>query len=153
VLEREHNRVVAAVLTIAIAASAASLWATRHDPLVVPDSALYVGAARNALDGRGLTSPVTTSTSTYAPAQAAGFDGAVPLTSVPPLLPVVLTVEGLLGFDPVDWARLALAACLAGNLILAATLTLRLSRAWPPSIAVVTLLVAGPGISVPPHTV
>jgi hypothetical protein len=71
---------VAAVVAIVIA-----LLVTSDSPGFYPDSSVYLGTARNLLDGRGLTTPFNLQFNPYPPAQAIGFHGDFPLTVYPPL--------------------------------------------------------------------
>ena len=62
---------------------------TRKGVYASPDSAFYVGTARNLLDGHGLTAP----------------PGSPPLSHFPPLFSLVLAAVGwLTGLDPLDAA-------------------------------------------------
>ncbi len=97
---------------LAIAASVAILgafllWlATPWGIGLSPDSAAYLGAARNLLAGRGLT--------------LAGLAGDLPFTHYPPLYPALLALAGLPTGDPVRGARALHALLWAANLFLIA---------------------------------
>jgi hypothetical protein len=68
------------------------LIATVQGVGVSPDSVAYLGAARNLLDGRGLSLPY-------------GQIPDAPLTHFPPLYPLLLSGSGLFGVDPVQGGR------------------------------------------------
>jgi len=95
---------------LAVAASAAALgalllWlATPWGIGLSPDSAAYVGAARNLLAGRGLTLP--------------GLAGDLPFTHYPPLYPALLALAGLSTGDPLSGGRALHALLWAANLFL-----------------------------------
>ena len=84
-----------------------------------PDSAAYVGTARNLLAGRGLTLP---------------FGAAIEasLLRFPPLYPAMLAASGFLGGDPLASARWLNTLLLGANVLLIAGATWSLSRgaAW-----------------------
>jgi len=81
---------LAAILSVVGGASV--LTATRWGIGASPDSVVYVGVARNLLEGRGLTVPF-------------GGAGEALLTQFPPLYPATLAGLGLLGVDPLVAAR------------------------------------------------
>ena len=70
-----------------------------------PDSAIYIGAARNLLSGDGLS--ISTSPGEYAP-----------MTINPPLFSALLAVIGLLGVDPVNGAQWLNVFLFAANVFL-----------------------------------
>ena len=86
---------------------------------------MYIGAARNLLDGNGLTIPV------------AG-DPLSPLAHWPPLLSLVLAVPGLIGTDPLETARWLQVLLFATNAILVGSLV----RAYSSSARLGVLAVA-----------
>lgn len=91
---------------LSLAGGAALLFCTRWGAGLSPDSAVYIGAARNLLAGEGWSVP--------------SYDGAfVAMTQYPPLFPTVLAGLGLLGVDPVDGSRWLNAILFAGNIALA----------------------------------
>ena len=84
---------------------------------ISPDSIVFIDAAQNLMNGRGLT--MTTG------------DGFAPLTHHPPFYPSALALLGVLGLHPVLGARLLSAALLAGNMILVGLLARRNAlRQW-----------------------
>jgi 4-amino-4-deoxy-L-arabinose transferase-like glycosyltransferase len=79
------------LLVMAMVASiggALVVFTTEWGAGVTRDSTIYINAARNLLMGYGLSHPPGT-----------------PLTHYPPLYPLVLSLSGLLGKDPLDGAR------------------------------------------------
>src|SRR5262249_32377513 len=76
------------------------------------DQAMYIGAARNLLAGRGVT-------------VAWGPDTGKPLTHFPPLYPLVLALGGPLGLDPWGVARYLNAALRAVDLVMVSLLAWR----------------------------
>lgn len=75
----------------AVVGTVALLLVTRKGAYASPDSAFYVGTARNLLDGNGLTAP----------------PGSPPLSHFPPLFPLLLAGIGwATGLDPLDVAAL-----------------------------------------------
>jgi hypothetical protein len=96
--ERAHARRSTAVLGgVALAAILVALLATRWGPGIAPDSVVYIGAARNLLDGRDLTLPF------------GGVEDApnaeIEVHKHAPFFPLLLASIGLLGVDPLDGAR------------------------------------------------
>lgn len=130
------------VTLIALTLLGVSLRATRAGPMLSPDSILAIGVAENALAGHGFTAPITTPMSPYGPRQAAEFEGAVPLTSAPPLWPMLLAAGRLVRLDLLDWAWLLNAVCFGLSLFLAGLLTLRLCGGAPLAAGIVMILVA-----------
>ena len=85
---RGRTELVVLVLP-AVVGTVALLFVTRKGVYASPDTAFYVGTARNLLDGDGLTAP----------------PGSPPLSHFPPLFPLVLAAFGwLTGLDPLDAA-------------------------------------------------
>jgi len=79
------------------------------------DSATYLMAARSVLAGKGLTLPTP--------------DGRqIPMTSFPPLLPLVLAGFGFIGLDPMAGARWLNALIFGGDILLIAFLIKRHTR-------------------------
>lgn len=96
---------VLAVVASAAALGALLLWlATPWGIGLSPDSAAYVGAARNLLAGHGLT--------------LSGLAGDIPFTHYPPLYPALLALAGLPTGDPLSGARALHALLWAVNLFL-----------------------------------
>lgn len=80
---------------------------SRYGVGLSPDSTMYLSAARNLMDGRGLTV----------------FDGS-PYVAWPPLFPALLSALGRMGVDPLDGARW-LNALTFGALVFVSGRTLR----------------------------
>lgn len=77
------------LLAPAVIGTAALLMVARRGAYASPDSAFYVGVARNLIDGAGWVAP----------------PGSPPLAHFPPLFPMLLAGAGrLLGVDPLDAA-------------------------------------------------
>ena len=86
---REGGRTALLLALPAVVGAVALLIVTRKGVYASPDSAFYVGTARNLLDGHGLTAP----------------PGSPPLSHFPPLFPLVLAGIGwVTGLDPLDVA-------------------------------------------------
>jgi dolichyl-phosphate-mannose-protein mannosyltransferase len=92
---------------LALTATAATLFTTRHGPSVAPDSVTYVSAARNIVDGRGLTD----------------FTGQR-LTVFAPAYPALLSAGERVGIDAFSFARL-INALVVGVIVLLAFVLLR----------------------------
>ena len=136
----------AAVLAVVpVLGTVAGLVATRHGATVNQDSAAYLGAARNLLDGRGMTTPFDLSGSTLSPDQVFAFHGAVPLVHFPPAYPAVLAAMAGTGVSLGTGARV-LDAVTLGLILVVFELLLRRcsgsSRLVP--VAGALLLLAGP---------
>jgi hypothetical protein len=114
---------LAAVTAIVIA-----LVVTSDSPGFFPDSSVYLGTARNLLDGRGLTTPFNLQFNPYPPARALSFHGEFPLTVYPPLYPVVLAGIGSLGAGLIDGARVLNALLFGVNVALAGLIVWRITR-------------------------
>jgi len=92
------------------------------------DQAMYIGAARNLLAGKGLTI-------------AWSLDQGKPLTHFPPMFPSVLALLGVGGLDPWDAARYLNAALRAIDLLLVALLaTWAGGSRWAAAIAAFLML-------------
>jgi 4-amino-4-deoxy-L-arabinose transferase-like glycosyltransferase len=95
-------------LVVFLLVTAKGIGATR-------DSATYIGAARNLLDGKGLS-------------VSAGNGDALPLTHFPPLYPIVLYGISCFGLDPLTGARFLGALLLLTNILLVGFLIHKFSR-------------------------
>lgn len=82
------------------------LFSTRRGVGLSPDSALYIGSARNLISGHSLTVPSWSGEGT-------------PLVYYPPLYSGLLAGIGLFGTDPLDGARGLNALLFAANIFLA----------------------------------
>ncbi|HCE44146.1 MAG TPA: hypothetical protein DET40_11405 [Lentisphaeria bacterium] len=85
-----HDKTLLAYLTVAFVSSLILLASTPFGIGISPDSTTYIDAARNLINGNGLT--VT-------------LDGNRPLTHFPPLYSFLLSMPGIAGVDPADTAR------------------------------------------------
>jgi hypothetical protein len=124
---------IAGVLAIVIA-----LVVTSDSPGFFPDSSVYLGTARNLLNGRGLTTPFNLQFNPYPPAQAVAFHGEFPLTVYPPLYPVALAVLGWFGAGLIDAARVLNAVLFGVNVVLGGLVIWRITRST--TIAIVSAL-------------
>ncbi len=125
----------------------ADLVATRHGDSIGQDSAAYLGAARNLLSGRGMTTPFDLSGSTLTPDQVFAFHGAVPLVHFPPLYPAVLAAISSTGVSLDTGARVLGAVVLGLDLAVFELLLRRFTGSAvliPASGAL--LLLAGPAV-------
>jgi hypothetical protein len=87
------ERIFLAMLFLVVSGGTASLiYGTTCGIGTGPDSAVYVGVARNLLQGKGLTIPFVQ-------------DQMPPMTHYPPLYPLLLAAGGSLGIDPLVGAR------------------------------------------------
>ncbi len=94
----------------ALVGTIALLLVTRKGAYASPDSAFYVGTARNLLDGHGFSAP----------------PGSPPLSHFPPLFPLVLAAVGwLTGLDPLDAAAVVNPLLLGATALLVAVVVLR----------------------------
>ncbi len=132
---------------VPVAGVVAALVTTRHGALVGQDSAAYVGAARNLLAGRGLTTPFDLVNSTLSPAQVYAFHGAVPLVHFPPLYPVVLATFSWLGASMTGGARVLNAVVVGLSVAVFELLVRRFSRsALLVPVAGAVLFLIGPAV-------
>jgi hypothetical protein len=118
-------------VVLALSGLVGLLLATRWGIGVSPDSAVYIGAARNLIAGRGLSVPFGESVDS-------------PLIHYPPLYPILLATLGLFGLEPVEAARWLNALLFGGNALLMA---LALHRTYPrvsvvPLIGAVAMLIS-----------
>jgi len=96
----------------AVVGTVALLLVSRKGVYASPDSAFYVGTARNLLDGNGLTAP----------------PGSPPLSHFPPLFSMVLAaVAWVSGLDPLDAAGVVNALLLGVTAVMVALLVRRRS--------------------------
>ena len=140
-------RTTAALAVVPVLGAVADLIATRHGDAIGQDSAAYLGAARNLLAGRGMTTPFDPSGSTLSPDQAFAFHGAVPLVHFPPAYPAVLAVVSWFGVSLESGARV-LGAIVLGLILLVFELLLqRCTRSTLlVPVAGALLLLAGPAV-------
>jgi hypothetical protein len=127
-------------------AAAAALVAGRHGLAFASDSAVYLGTAQNLVGGRGPTSPITLAfTDAFSPLRTFGFDGAVPVTTLPPGYATVLAAFAALGVSLDAAARLVGALSLGTAAAAIALMAHRLTRgSWAAAAgAVLVFLVAG----------
>lgn len=111
----------------AVLGTMALLAATRSGAYTSPDSAFYVGVARNLADGHGLASP----------------PGSVTLSHFPPMFPIVLAVAGRLGFDPLDATAWINPLLLGVTAMLAAVVVRRRTGSpWAGALTALSLVVS-----------
>jgi hypothetical protein len=121
---------VAAVL--AVAGVAVQLYATHHGAGVSPDSTVYIGAARNLIQGAGL--------------QYLGDSGKlIPLALWQPLYPILLSAGSLVGVDPWLFGRFLNALLIGANLMLFECLVWRATGGrWISAWCASAILIASP---------
>ena len=112
----------------AVIGTIALLVVTRKGVYASPDSASYVGTARNLLHGHGFTAP----------------PGSPPLSHFPPLFPLVLAGVGwLTGLDPLDVAGVVNPLLLGLTALLVAVVVRRRSGSVAVGVAASTAVVVG----------
>lgn len=109
-------------------AAAMLLFSTLPHIGACPDSAVYVGVAKNWLAGNGLIMPVVST----------------PLTHYPPLYPLLLSLAGFLHMDMLRWAWWMDLVFLLANIFLARAISIRLNQRN--SLVTVALVALSPGI-------
>jgi hypothetical protein len=146
-LVRPINLDLATKLVVAIGALVVGVVATRHGLRMWSDSAVYLGTAHNLLHGHGTTSPIAlTYTDAFRPDAAVAFNGALPLTTFPPLYPVMLATIGAFGVSLMTAARVVGVACLVAAALLVTHLTLRLTGSRVVALATALLFILGGAI-------
>jgi hypothetical protein len=92
--ERRNPPIVylAGLLILALSAAGLVLWFTSAGIGVTTDSAVYLGAADNLVNGRGLTTPFTGDTTRYSPAKQVTFGSQIPIVEYPPIYPLALSI-------------------------------------------------------------
>jgi hypothetical protein len=118
-----------AVLLLAVAGAVATWFATRHGPLLSPDSVTYLSEARNLATGRGYTDLTGRPDTTFAPG-----------------LPFLLAVGELLGLAAANAARFLNAVSYAAVVVLSWVLLRRHTRSWLLALAGATVVVAAPAM-------
>jgi 4-amino-4-deoxy-L-arabinose transferase-like glycosyltransferase len=104
-IDRRRATIAAAVIVGVALGTVGVLTATRWGIGASPDSAVYLGVARNLLAGRGLTIPF-------------GDVVDAALTRFPPLYPGLLALAGSLAGDPLSAARWLQAGLYGANALL-----------------------------------
>jgi len=118
------------VLTIwAILGGAWLLFSTPRGIGLSPDSAVYVGAARSLLQGRGFSMP----------SDGGGF---APIAHYPPLYSVSLAMLGVLGQDPLVAARWVNVLLLCASMFVIGLITFQATASLPLSLSAAALLVS-----------
>jgi len=126
----------ASLLVLSGIGMAALLLSTRWGIGLSPDSALYIGAARNLLSGNGL------SVSSYA-------EKFTPLTQYPPLFSSVLAGIGLFGVEPAHGVRWLHVLLLAGNIFLVGLMVRTYSRSrWVSVLASFLMMTSVAGVKI-----
>lgn len=134
------NSVLIIIIFLAVCGAASILFVTRQGIGTSPDAVVYIGAARNFADGKGLTVP---------------FGEVIdsPMTHRPPFYSIVLGTLGVLGLDPLISARW-LNAIIFGLLIFSIGFSLqRIPKVSPavPIIGSLLLLAALPMVMIHSH--
>jgi len=103
------------ILVLACAACLVVLWTCKEGVGLRSDSAVYVAAARNLLDGKGLS-------------WLSGGGEIRPLTLHAPLLSILLAGVEAVGIDGIGWARWLNAICLGLDVVLVGALIQRFTH-------------------------
>lgn len=111
-----------ALSSLSLIGGAALVVGTRWGVGLSPDSAIYVGVARNLLKGFGFSVPSWSG------------EGA-PLVHYPPLFPMLLAGMGLFGIDPLHGARWLNALLFGANIFLAGFCLYTSTRSFYLSVA------------------
>lgn len=111
----------------------ALIFATKWGVGTAYDSAVYIGAARNLLAGKGLTIPFIS-------------NEAEPMTHYPPLFPVLLSALGFLGMDPMAGARWVNVFVFGANIFLVGIVIYRLTFGSPWAALFGSLLTASSAV-------
>jgi hypothetical protein len=117
------------VLALAAVGATAVWFATRHGPLLSPDSVTYLSEARNLAAGRGFTDLTGQPDTTFAP----GF-------------PFLIAVVHEFGLTFVAAARVINAVCFGVVVVLASVLVQRHTRSWPLAFGGAALVVVAPAM-------
>lgn len=119
----EKYRLPLVLVCLSLTAGAALIFGTRWGVGLSPDSAIYIGAARNLLDGNGFS--------------VSSYPGEFTLvTQYPPLFLALLAAIGLFEVDPVNGARWLNALLFAANVFLVGNLVgVDGKTAWAPVFA------------------
>lgn len=141
--QRRWHRVHALVwpwicVLLALASFGVVLWASRWGLSLGSDSAVYVAAARNFLEGKGLS-------------WLSGGGEVRPLTLHAPLLPIALAAAEAVGVNAVSFARMLNAACLGLEVLLVGTIAIRLTHSRVLAVSA-ALVMAGTGEMYRVHT-
>jgi hypothetical protein len=137
-----------ALAAVAVAGSVIVLITTRRHIGINPDSAVYLAAARNFLDGRGITTPFAVPLAGLGPREAAEYGDAIPLTHFPPLLPVVLAAIARLGMGVESAARWLNATLFGVNLFLVGVLAVRVVQSRIVAASAMILMIVGSVLSI-----
>lgn len=118
-------------ILIALASCGAVLWSSRWGIGLRSDSAVYVAAARNFLDGRGLS-------------WLSGGGEIHPMTLHAPLLPIVLAAAEAVGVNAISFARILNGVCLGLEVLLVGIIALRVTHSRVLAVSA-ALVMAGTG--------
>ena len=132
-----HSSIYLIILIIAGVGMALVASATRWGVGTSPDSAVYIGAARNLASGKGFTI-----------AGASSQDQAI--THYPPLYPAILALGGVVGVDPLIGARWMDIILFALILLLAGWILNKIIQEdrWLVLVGVLLLLISTPLLTV-----
>jgi hypothetical protein len=132
-----------ALAAVGAAGSVIVLITTRHNIGTNPDAAVYLSAARNVLDGRGVTTPFVVPVGGVGPRAAAEYGNSIPLTHFPPLFPLVVAAIARLGVGVETAVRWLNATLFGINLFLVGVLAVRVVRSRVIAGAVMILMIVG----------
>jgi hypothetical protein len=139
-----RRTVVAILFAVGLLAAAAPSWAD-PDVQVTPDSAAYLSAAQNLVEGKGITTAYPVETTRYPLDEQFEFDRQVPFTEWPPLFPVALASLMALGAGAVEAVQLLNGLSLAATAILAVLIVRRLAGGrLVPALVAAVLVLLGP---------
>lgn len=111
-----------ALSSLSVIGGAALVVGTRWGIGLSPDSAFYIGAARNLLSGNGFGGP--------------SYSGEwIPAVHYPPLFPTLLAGIGIFGMDPIEGARWLNAVLFGSNIVLIGLCLYALIRSFFLSVA------------------
>jgi hypothetical protein len=130
----------AVLAAVFVLAAALTWWSMPTGPLSSNDSITYLGVAHNVAAGRGITSPFAFDQTGLSPEEGAARLGAEPMTSWPPLYPLVLAAGTPLGLTVESMSRLVNVVACGATAVLTALLARRLGAS--------TLAGAGAGVAV-----
>ncbi|HYX44256.1 MAG TPA: phospholipid carrier-dependent glycosyltransferase, partial [Acidimicrobiales bacterium] len=111
----------------ALVGAATALLVSRRGVYLSPDGLAYVGAARNLVDGHGLTAP----------------PGAPPLANFPPLYPLLLAAGGAFAADPLTVARFLNPVLFGATILVVGVIARRLTGSLPLALAAQLLVLSG----------
>ncbi len=129
----KRNTFLVSLCIVSLLGASSLIFATKLGVGTAYDSAIYIGAARNLLDGKGLTIPFIS-------------NEAEPMTHYPPLFPVLLSAIGFLGIDPMAAARWVNVFVFGANIFLVGLVISRFTHGSPWTALFGSLLTASSAV-------